>query len=808
MTPPAEGRHAASPARAKRAALIGLGCIASASVLSAAFLAFAVAQTPLPPRLTTERPKPSLRILDRDGRLIDELTREGIRQTPVDLDGLPPHVIQALLSAEDKRFFSHHGVDPLAVLRALGQALTSGHIVSGASTLTQQLARQLVPRPRTLRGKLSEMILALRIEQSLDKRAILAAYLDLVEFGPRVRGLGAASLTYLDKPATDLSVGEAALLVGLVRGPSYYSLARGTERATERRSRVLGRMVKDGFLNEARAERARAEPVVLRAGEARRGAEHLAQALRAGKLHDLGPVRPKSITTTLDLSLQRDVGALARGAARRLEQHDASGVAVIVVDNRTREVLAYVGSANFWDAESLGQNDGARARRQPGSALKPFVYASAVERLGYNAATLLPDVEIHLSTPAGTYSPRNYDGKFHGPVRLRQALASSLNVPAVVTADRVGPSAVLETLHHFGFASLDRSATDYGVAIALGDGEVTLLELARAYAALANGGVLEELSFVREATDEGGAVVRAKPRAETRAASETTAALVTDILSDPAAREAGFGRNSVLEFDFPVAAKTGTSKGSRDNWAVGYSSELTVAVWVGNFDGHPMRGTSGVTGAGPLFSAVMLRAMRDRAARPLDTLAGLPARALCPLSGMLAGPACPHRVTEHFAPGSEPGAACTFHASVPITIDSHLPGDPKRCLTRAERFETYPALYAGWAKSAGRPLVPEGTDPRCPLALPERDEDLLAVVYPAAGAHFARDPSLPAEQQVLRFRARGPSGQSLVFVLDGRPVPSDREAPTRALWQLVQGEHELIVRAAERTSAPVRFTVE
>ena len=293
--------------------------------------------------------------------------------------------------------------------------------------------------------------------------------------------------------------------------------------------------------------------------------------------------------------------------------YDASAAALLVVDNASGDVLAYVGSPDFFSERALGQNDGARALRQPGSTLKPFVYAAAMQELGMTAATLLPDVELHLPTPDGDYSPHNYDGRYHGPVRLREALASSLNVPAVYAAHRVGPGRVLDALRAFGFSSLEAGAEHYGAAIALGDGEVRLSELAAAYATLARGGIAHTVAVRAPRGARRRPDGHALPERRAGACSiARLAAVLGDVLADDAARSSAFGRQSVLELPFPVAVKTGTSKGFRDNWTVGYTREITVAVWVGNFDGRPLRGSSGVTGAGPLFREAMLAAMRGR----------------------------------------------------------------------------------------------------------------------------------------------------------------------------------------------------
>lgn len=796
--------------RLTRAALV----IAGGAALLLLSLLLAVAREPLPEALTSGPGRNSVRILDRGGALIDEYRPEqGRRSAGVSLERLPSHVIDAVLAAEDLRFYGHPGVDPLAMARAGAQAVRHRRIVSGASTITQQLARNLVPRPRTLRGKVREMVIALRLERDLDKDTILAEYLSRIEYAPGVRGLEAASRVLFDKPAERLDLAEAALLAGLPRGPSFYDPSRGTERARQRRDRVLDRMERAGLAAPDAVARAKEQPIVLQRARRLGGAEHLVRSAGSGRwLPPETRERIREVHTTIDGGLQATVQGLTRGLIGELVAHDVSNAAVLVVDNETAEVLAYVGSPDFWSEQGLGQNDGTRALRQPGSTLKPFVYAAAIESLAFTPATLLPDVELRLPTPQGDYAPRNYDGRFRGPVRLREALASSLNVPAVYAAQRVGPARVLAMLHRFGFDSLERDASHYGAAIALGDGEVTLTELASAYAALARDGVHRPLRFVRAAFDVAENSLPLAPNdadaTERRAIPAPLAHLLTDMLADPHARQAGFGRHTVLDLPFPAAVKTGTSKGFRDNWTIGFTREVTVAVWVGNFDGRPMRGTSGVTGAGPLFREVMLAAMRDRDPAPLRTPEEFVSAEVCPLSGALPTADCPHRVKEHFLPGHVPGHRCTFHQRVSVASSSGLRAT-RACKDAVERvFEVYPEQYLAWARAAQRPLPPSSEDPRCPGGVTSTTTSSLAVAFPHDGARFALDPSLARAQQRILLRARGvPASARPVFVLDGMPLGpagSDHQLP----WQLEPGTHRLHVEAGAARSATIRFHVE
>jgi penicillin-binding protein 1C len=770
-------------------------------------LVASAALEPLPSALSATNGELSTQVVDRDGQLIREVrSRDGKLSSRVALTDLSSSVVPALLAAEDARFYRHPGIDPLAMTRALAQALWHRKLVSGASTLTQQLARAVVERPRTVAGKWRELAIALRIEVSLGKRQILEEYLNRVEFGPNLRGIDAASRYYLDKPVAQLDLAEAATLVSIPRGPTLYDPARGTRNVLLRRDRVLARMLAQGLADVQAVRQARAEPLRLQRGLLQGGTEHLVQGLVNGALApELRGERVQRLVTTIDSSLQREVAELARRAARSVADYGASAVSLVVVDNASGDVLAYVGSPDFFEPRSLGQNDGARALRQPGSALKPFVYAAAMARLGMTPATLLPDLELGMPTPEGVYSPKNYDGRFHGPVRLREALQDSLNVPAVYAASRVGPERVLELLHRAGFSSLADSAEHYGVALALGDGEVKLSELAQAYAMLARNGRFLPLRYYSSAKLGSGATLSRAVPSSTTVIDPRIAASLADILSDDLARSAEFGVGGPLAFPFPVAAKTGTSKGFRDNWTVGFTHEVTVAVWAGNFDGTPMTGSTGVTGAGPLFHEVMLAAMRDRTPLPLVEHGGLVPVEICALSGALAGESCPHRQREWFLPGREPQTTCDMHESVALDPHNGLRAGPG-CMDAFTRvFERYPTEYQNFARQAGRPLAPREFSARCPGTLAALSAQAPELVFPAAYSEFVIDPGLRNEQElVLEARARS---DRLTFYVDDRPLAT-LPAPFRLPWRLTPGSHSVRVATPDGTrSELVAFEV-
>lgn len=791
------------------------------------------ALTPLPAELV-EPNETSIRVEDAHGNLLREVrTRSGALARWLPLAEVPQFFRDALLCVEDRHFYHHPGVDPLAVLRALGQWLSHGHVISGASTLTMQLARNIAPHPRTLLAKFGEMALALRIEFSLSKDQILEQYLNRIDFGPNLRGLAAASNSYFGVPPDHLSPAQLALLAGLPQSPSAYALRANPQRALARRKRVLARLQSSGAITSAEVEALDSEPLELAQSRSVFGAPHFVSALVIGSLANAQPALKAAldkgasrIRTTLDPELQRASEVAISLSLEKLYGHDVTAAAALLVETETGAVRAYVGSPNFYAKRSHGQVDGVNSKRQPGSTLKPFVYAAAMAELGYTASTVLADLELHVPTTQGDYAPRNYDDKWHGPVRLREALANSINIPAVRTALALGPDTLLRHLHTLGFDSLDQEPAYYGPALALGDGEVTLLELVRAYAAIARGGQRVSLNFATEvelAPSAGRAeLVRLRPTPSTDLLLRPAdAAVITDILKDPVARATTFGRLSALEFDYDVAVKTGTSKGYRDNWVVGFSDHYTLGVWVGNFDGHPMLNVGGAAGAAPIFHAILQAASAARLpgslplsdARPEQAqMLGLERVEVCPLSGMLRSDSCPHGLFE-WVPKQDKPLTCDWHQSVLIDQSNGLIAGPGCASTQVERrrLESYPEEFSAWARSSSRPLIPERDSPNCPREgnTDEQSAEAPSIVRPVDGARYVLDPERRPELQQIEIEVRAGHGarDALQLEIDGRaPLALDPTLSYR--WQLQTGAHTFVALSRTgRRSSPITVTV-
>ncbi|WP_207457852.1 penicillin-binding protein 1C [Azospirillum sp. SYSU D00513] len=541
----------------------------------------------------------SVTVTDRSGDPLRVfLNRSGAWRLPAGAEAVDPLFLGLLTAYEDRRFSQHPGVDPAAMARAAVQNLAAGRVVSGASTLSMQVARLLEPRPRTFSAKLVETARALQLEWRYGKPGVLGMYLTLAPYGGNVEGIRAASLTLFGKPPRELTVGEAALLVALPQAPSLLRPDRAAERARAARDKVLDRAVAAGVLAPRAAEEAKTEPVPSARLALPSSAPHLARTVKAR--HPAETV----VATTLDGYLQRGLEDLARRERETL--HERAGLAILVIDNRTRAVLAYVGSPDALDERRQGPIDMVRAVRSPGSALKPFIYG-----LGFDDGVIHPLTQVaDVSTRFGDYAPRNFDRGFSGELTIREALQRSLNVPAVLVLDRVGPVRFADALRRAGARLvLPAGASQPGLPVALGGASISLWDMAGLYAGLARGGLTAPL---RVEPDAPAGI-------ESRLLSAAAAQQVRAIL-EGTAPPAGVVQDPAFQSASPIALKTGTSYGFRDAWAFGVTERYTVGVWVGRPDGTPSPDRFGRNTAAPLLYRVFDRLPRDRG-RPAGPLA-------------------------------------------------------------------------------------------------------------------------------------------------------------------------------------------
>lgn len=637
--------------------------LASLAVMSILLLLSASLYLPFPKGRLEPFPVVSLSLVDRNNIVLREiLSDEGGRCRWIELDEISSDLVSATMVAEDRYFFLHPGINLLSIIRALYQNIRYGRVVSGASTISQQVVRNIYRSRRTVLSKFYEFWLAIRLERTITKDQILAQYLNRICYGNQAYGLDAAARLYFDKPPADLSLAEAAFLAGIPRSPAALNPYRHFKQAKKRQEHILFQMCKQGYINEERRKRAAAESLQLIPAQKNFRAPHfcdfILQQIPQSKKHMLSRIQ-----TTCDYALQEKIETLVKDHIDALERKGITNAAVIVMDNTSREILSMVGSKDFFDDRHDGQVNGAISLRQPGSTLKPFTYGLALER-GMTAAEILEDRDVHFPTPEGSYSPRNYDKKFHGMVRLRQALACSYNVPAVSLLEKLGPDLLYQKLKQLDFDSLEKSPKHYGVGLTLGNGEVSLLELTRAYSALARGGLyIGERTMLKYIDTDGKEIPLDVQRKTRRIFSPQIAFILTNILSDRDARVPAFGYISPLNLPFDCAVKTGTTVDFRDNWTVGYTPRYTVGVWVGNFDATSMHNISGVTGCGPLFKDIMLLLENKKSWIRFAKAEKVMKLKICPLSGNLATEYCPGTIEDIFIEGTEPKEFCHIHSA-------------------------------------------------------------------------------------------------------------------------------------------------
>lgn len=609
------------------------------------------------------RPNVVTRILDSDDRRIAELFRE--KRFWVSYDDVPRSLIDAVIATEDDEFFKHKGIRFLSILRALFVDIRMGRMAQGGSTITQQLAKQLFLTPeKSIIRKIKEALLAIQIEKRYTKKEILELYLNQIYLGSGAYGVEAASQVYFGKSVKDLDLAEAALIAGLPRAPSRYSPFENKHLAKQRRATALSRMRTEGYITAEDEAMAAAEPIVLnKEMEEQAAAGHFVEMVRKYLEETYGTERVYRegllVRTTLDLDLQAlAVEAVKKGAAAVNERVLASGLhhgggpveaALAAIRPEDGAILALVGGVDF---EKSRFNRAVQAKRQPGSAFKPFVYLAALEK-GYSPADMVIDSPVSFPRPGGgSWKPVNFSNRFHGPVTLRKALENSLNVAAVKLLDRVGVDAVLDVAWRAGV----RSQLPPVLSLALGSGEVTLLELTSAYATLANRGLYAKPRFIVSVTSAAGEVLEENDPVISDAVSPEAAYVLTNMLKGVV--ENGTGR-AAKELDRPAAAKTGTTSDFKDAWFVGYTPGLAAGVWVGFDDGSPLGGgETGGHAAGPIWVDFMSGALKDKPVIHFKPPERITARLIDRDSGKLATAMCENTMMEIFVEGTEPVEYC------------------------------------------------------------------------------------------------------------------------------------------------------
>lgn len=635
-------------------------------ILSLLLLAYFIIlkDLPSPNRLITRDRIVSTKIYDRKGRLLYKIYRNQNR-TLVELENIPISLIQATVAIEDSEFYRHHGFSFRGITRSFLKNLFAGKF-EGGSTITQQLVKNALLTPeRTLRRKIKELVLALQVEMAFSKDEILQMYLNEVGYGGAAYGAEEAAWMYFGKSVRDLSLAESAALAGLPASPTTYSpFGAHPDLAKVRQWQVLRRMVENRFITPEQAEEAKAEELHFAPQATNIRAPHFVMYVKDLLVQKYGERAVEEggleVTTSLDLDIQNLAQTVVSQEIENLARLQVGNGAALVTNPATGEILAMVGSQDYFDTEHDGNVNVTLRPRQPGSAIKPVNYSVALEN-GFTPATILSDTPITYKLPGQPpYSPRNYDGKFHGHIPLRVALASSYNVPAVKVLSSYGVDKMIDRGQAMGITTWDERER-FGLSLTLGGGDVKMIDMAVAYGTLANQGMRVDLNPILKVINYKGEVLEENQDEREQVLSPEIAYILTDILSDNVARTPAFGPYSVLNIpEYPhVAVKTGTTQNLRDNWTIGYTLDYLVAVWVGNNDNTPMSYVaSGITGASPIWHKIMAALVKDTDDKPFPKPENLTEVEICSLTGTLSCEGCPTR-TELFLPGTEPKTHCS-----------------------------------------------------------------------------------------------------------------------------------------------------
>ena len=705
---------------------------------------------------------------------------------------LPERIVACLLAVEDKRYYEHFGVDIRSLLRALVNNLR-GRPRQGASTIPMQVARLQRPGERTLWRKACEMGTAVWLNRKYGHEKVLRHYLKIVPQGNRIHGAAYAARRYFQKPLADLSWTEAAVLASLPRAPGRMNLYQfeGRRKAFERAKLILNLLHRNGTLDAENLAISQRQLKSLQIPVKESRPHHSYHAiLRLQEMVNRTASYTKPVLTSLDLPLQEVVDSIAGEAMEHLRRRGAGNVAVIVAERETGAIRSYLGSDFYADTDFAGAINYARTPRSAGSTLKPFIYALGMETGAFSPASVLADLPFNLVHSRGQYSIANYDERFLGPMLYRKALANSRNVPAVHVLKTVGLAKTYDLFHQLGLAEDDRSASVYGLGLAIGGLYVTLEDLIAAYGVLGNDGKAFRLHWFEPPDEETPAQV----------IPEDVARQITLFLSDPLARLPTFTRMGPLEYPFPVAVKTGTSQGFRDAWAVAYSSKQIVGVWIGHPDHERMKRVAGLDAAQLVKEILLFLHPKER--RGVDETPFPPPQLrqnsggsvgyqlieLCPLSGGLTTEACSETVLEYLPLGIEPTASCGVHQSFAV---DRLTGTLAGPMTPPERVEirsyaVLPPRFSAWG-------AVHGYDPP-PTTSTESPFVSIAIEAPVDGSVFRFHPDTPQQLQSIALRVDvTPAVPEIIWYVDGKPF--QRVAyPYTTRWHLRAGSHAVQAR--------------
>jgi len=710
----------------------------------------------------------SVRIFDREGSLLMELgPRDGFSEN-IEYSEIPDNFLKLLLFSEDKNFYSHVGIDPHAILRAAVRDLSRFTVSSGGSTISQQLVKMKYGvNKNNLFTKFLEIFRAVKLELHFGKKEILLAYVNNIYLGNRIYGLKKASEVYFHKMPRDISLIEAASLCAVLQSPSALNILTKTSYVESKAKILLKKAMDSGYIDKFEYSMSVDKKLMVYPFEMDFSAPHfcfwaLDEAKKLVKNH--GEI--SEIKTTLDLNLYKRCLEILKNRIGFLRDNNVHDAGLLILDNSRREILVMLGGISYFG--EAGQVNGTLVPRQAASTMKAFTYALAFDKKIITPASILPDVYTEFESSVGKFIPRNYNSLYHGPVRAAVALGSSYNIPAVYLLSRIGLSPYYEFLKSAGFTSINRPPSFYGLGLTLGNADVTLFELTRAYAVFPGGGTFRQLSGILSVKTTDGMVIYPPEQKAVRILSAESSFLIWRILSDFDYKIPGFGANSPIHFPFPLAVKTGTSKDFRDNFLEAFDSELSIGIWTGNITGEPMRDMPSVNGCGILLRDIVSCLYQSGCHFSPISPEGLniTMAKICPLSGMLANSQC-GGILEYFIRGTEPDTFCSWHQNGGLVL---------------------PELYKSWARINLRSSL-------------TADPESIKIITPSDGDIFKIDSLIIRGRQKIPFKALSPDNRVIWFV-NGVNAGSGREL----LWELKPGVY--IIEAKSITSADsIKITV-
>ncbi len=758
----------------------------------------------------------TIKIWDRNNILLYESSGSVGNKIPVAYNKFPQYLIHATIASEDGTFWTNPGIDIQAIGRSAFLDIKEKKIVSGASTITQQLTRlSIIPPHEThlesFLRKIREVIMALRINTTYNKKDILTMYLNQVYYGNLAYGAEAASRTYFNKNVSELSLAESAFLAGLLSAPGSRDPFANIDVAKQRQTQLLDLMVKDGFITREKAKEAKQEKLTLVHNKNKMKAPHFVSYVLE-ELENLHIHSNQGINmyTTLDYptySLSEDVAKIWVNRLR--EQHDLHNASLVLIKNTTGEIIDMLGGIDYFDTKNAGEVNMTVALRQPGSALKPITYATAFMQ-GYTPATLIIDAPKVYKTKKGEgYTPNNYDGRYHGLVLAREALASSLNLPAVEMLSHVGIPSFLNTAHSLGITTLHQEDR-YDLSLTLGGGEIKLLDLTNVYASFARSGEYKAPYAIEKITsDEGNLLYQHKTDQGIQVLGKTgkqIAYLISNILSDPQARLLGFYEKNPLVLSHPAAVKTGTTTDWHDTWTVGYTPDFTVGVWVGNNDNHAMKDITGVVGAAPIWNQFFEEFLKGKPVEQFTQPQGINTVQICKLNGLLPDTLCPSKMSEIFINGTEPKKISSIYKKVKIDKRNALLAGVS-CPTEyiEERILiNYPPEVYTWAFENNQDVIPQQYSPFCVGNQTNSSRTFIEITYPRAKTVFENAPDLVSNQGII-FEANVSANVTEVqWYLDGTLFKTAINFPYSVSWYPQVGQHILQAVVTTETGTTVK----